>query len=336
MEDPLNRVLVLGATGHVGQAVVRHALDRGRKVTALTRRLDPEALRGLDIKVVQVDPELSSLSEIAAGHDVLVDAAGPYPLAPSLPSSMLWRTQVDGAVRRMKHVIDAARRNKLVLAYVSSCTTLPRDGSDLQAAAAVWRRTVSPYFEAKAAMEHAVVAAAGEGLRAVIVNPASFLGPWEFRPLDVSFVGLVLQRKFPMVLNQLTCVIDVRDVADAIDRALSQEMYGQPIPLSGHNIGFSELVMRTAQLAGLPTVPPIPLEPSFAAASAFWMQMGCMAFGVAPPTALNFIPLILDVVPFSHSAEQAALGVEIHPLDRTLCDSIDFLRARHSGDFCLG
>jgi dihydroflavonol-4-reductase len=328
MAPPPKRVLVLGATGHVGQAVVHHALERGRKVTALTRRDHPESLRDLDVDIVQIDSELSSLPDLAAGHDLLVDAAGPYPLAPGMPHGALWRDQVDSAVRRMKHVIDVARRNRMRLAYVSSCTTLPRNESGMQAAAAVWRRSVSPYFEAKAAMEHAVMAAAREGLPAVIVNPASFLGPWEYRSLDVSFVGLVLQRKFPMVLNQPTCVIDVRDVADAIDRALTHEMYGQPIPLSGHNIGLPDLVMRTAHLAGLPMLPPIPLDPAFVSASTYWMQMGWMGLGLEPPPALNFIPLIADVFPMEHSPEQIALGVQIRPLDTTICDSLSFCRTR--------
>src|SRR5262249_53360805 len=157
----------------------------------------------------------------------------------------------------------------------------------MQAAAAVWRRSFSPYFEAKAAMENAVMAAARAGLPAVIVNPATFFGPWDFCPLDVSFVGMVLQRRFAVVLNQATCIIDVRDVAEAIDRALSCEMYGRPIPLAGHNIGFPDLVMRTAHLAGLPMAPPIPVDSNLVSASAYWMQFGCMAFGLTPPAVLS-------------------------------------------------
>jgi len=56
------RVLVLGATGHIGQAVVRHALKQGREVTALTRQIDPEPLRGLGVNVVRIDSELRMLA----------------------------------------------------------------------------------------------------------------------------------------------------------------------------------------------------------------------------------------------------------------------------------
>jgi dihydroflavonol-4-reductase len=324
------RVLVLGATGHIGQAVVRHALERGREVTALTRRPDPEALRGLKVNIALVDSELRLLPELAAGHDLLVDAAAPYPLAPSHPGSHQWRSQVDAAVARMKAVIDAARRNGMRLAYVSSCTTLPRYEPPDRAAAAVWRRSITPYFEAKAAMEHAVAAAARKGLPAVIVNPAVFLGPWEFRDVEASFVRLVLEQRLPMVLNQPACVIDVRDVPDAIDRALSAELYGRPIPLSGYNISWPDLVLLTSQLGGLPPVPPLPLVPDLVSASAFWMNSACSGFGFALPMAMNFIPLIADSFPMQLSPEQIALGVEIRPLEDTLRDAIAFHRTREA------
>lgn len=324
------RVLVLGATGHIGQAVIRHALEHGRQVTALTRRANPESLSGLNINVVRVDEGLQSLPEVAAGHDLMVDAAAPYPLAPSVPGSMHWRWQVDEAVRRMNLVIDAARRNRMRLAYVSSCTTLPRCESEAKAAGAVWRRSVSPYFEAKAAMEHAVMRAAREGLPAVVVNPATFLGPWEFRPVEGSFVRLVLERRFPMVLDEVTCVIDVREVAEAIDQALSRGLYGCPIPLAGHNIAWPDLVLRTAQVAGMPWEPVLPLPADAVAAWTFWMQTACARLGFMPPTALNFVPLIADTLPMQRSPEQAALGVTIRPLEESLRDSIAFHRARQS------
>ena len=328
MLKPPTRILILGATGHIGQAVTRHALKKGLQVTALSRRDRPEGLLDLNINLVRIDSSLRSLSDVAAGHDLLVDAAAPYPLSSGVPGSQSWRSQVDSAVERMELVIDAARRNNMRLAYISSCTTLPRQESPQRAAAAIWRRSVSPYFEAKAAMEHAVLAAARDGLPAVILNPAAFLGPWEYREVEGSFVRLVLEGRLQLVLDQIMCVIDVRDVAEAIDRAFACEMYGRPIPLSGHNIGLPALVMRTAKLAGMNSIPPFPLHPDMVSASAYWMQTMLKSIGSTAASALNFIPLIADVLPMQPSPELLELGVTIHPLDQTLRDSIAFHRQR--------
>lgn len=324
MEKPTTRALVLGATGHIGQAVVRGAIEWGWQVTALTRRVDPEPLRGLPVAIRRVDSELRSLAQLAAGHDVLVDAAAPYPFTPGNPASSRWQIDVDSSVRRMEIVIDVARRNRMRLVYISSCTTLPRCGPPLEAAGAVWRRSISPYFEAKAAMEHVVVAAARTGLPAVVVNPAAFFGPWEFRPLDASFVGLVLTGRLPFVLNQVSCLIDVRDVAEGIRLALEQEMCGYPIPLSGHNIAIADLAVETARLAGLPTMRPMPLDSGMVCALAWWTQVGFMAAGMEPPPGLRVIPLIADVLPMERSPEQLRLGLKIRPLQTTLRDAIAF------------
>jgi dihydroflavonol-4-reductase len=324
----VQRMLVLGATGHIGQAVVRRALERGHQVTAVTRRAHPEPLRGLGVSVVRTDDNLRLLAGLAAGHDVLIDAAAPYPLAPDIPGGETWRRAVDGALIRMERVIEAARTQNMVLVYVSSCTTLPRIESPSEAAAAVWRRSISPYFEAKAAMERAVLGAAREGLRAVIVNPAACLGPWEYRETERSFVRSVLEQRLPGVLNRTMCVIDVRDVADAIERAVSREMFGRVIPLSGHNIPLPELANLTARIAGMTAAPPIPLDHAGVAASAYWVHLAFTAVGLAPPSGLKFIPLIADSIAIPRSAEQAQLGVTIRPLETTLRDAIAFHRQR--------
>ena len=326
MTERRQRILVLGATGHIGQAIVRRALACGREVTAVTRRQNPEALRGLAVKLVKWDGDVRDLADLVACHDVLVDAAAPYRLVPVLPGSAEWEAQIASAVRRTEKVLEATRKHNVAMVHVSSCTTVSRPMSSQQQAAAVWRRSVSPYFEAKAAMERTVIAAARRGLRAVVVNPGAFLGPWEYRSVEASFVRSVLDQRFPMVLDQVMCVIDVRDVAEAVDRALKCEFYGRPIPLSGHNISLQQLVALTAQLAGMRQARPLLLPSEPVLAGVYWMQRGMMAWGMKPPEPLGFIPLIADVIAMPRSPEQRELGVTIRPLETTLREAIAFHR----------
>jgi dihydroflavonol-4-reductase len=331
MSNQPKRILVLGATGHIGQAIVRRALDCGHEVTATTRQENPEPLQKLKVNLVRIDESLRCLSDVAKGHDLLVDAAAPYRLVPDTLGAPGWQSQVDSAVARTEHIINVALHNGMRLVHVSSCTTVARSMSPSQSAAAVWRRSISPYFEAKAAMERVVIAAARKGLKTVIVNPGAFLGPWEYRRVEASFVRSVLEQRFPMVLDQAMCVIDVRDVAEGIDLALSQDLYGHPIPLSGHNLTLRDLAMRTAQLAGLMAAAPFLLHPDAVAAAVYWIQRVSMAFGITPPENLGFIPLIEDVLPMPPSPEQISLGVKIRPLESTLRDSIQFHRNRSFG-----
>lgn len=322
---------MLGATGHLGQAVVRRALARGHEVTAATRRAAPEALSDLKVTIARVDGEFSGLNELGAGHDSIVDAAAPYPLEPCVAGSGAWRMAIDGAVRRTERVVDAARRNRLRLVYISSFTTLPRREPPLAAMETAWRRSLYPYFEAKAAMERAVMAAAREGLPAAIVNPAACLGPWEFRAEGSSFVRLVLARRLPAVMDQTICAIDVRDVADAIERALEQEFFGRPIALAGHNIGMVELARQILIADGAGGQGPAAIDARLASLTAFWTAAAYAAFNRSAPDMWRAVPLVADGFPMLPSPEQVAMGLEIRPLADTLRDAVAFCRSRGHG-----
>jgi len=320
------RIFVLGATGHLGQAVVRHALAQGHTVTAASRQPHPVALRGLEVKTVLIDGRLSALTELSAGHDVLVDAAAPYPLEPCMRDSVPWRQAVSSAVQRTERVLAAARRNRLRLAFISSCTTLPRRESPLRAMESTWRRSAYPYFEVKSAMEQAVMRAAAQGVPAVIVNPAACLGPWEFRAEESSFVGLVLARRLPLVMDHTLSVIDVRDVAEAIGRALEREFFGRPIPLAGHDVNMVELARQILMLDGAGAAAPAALDSRLASLAAFWTSASLAAFNRTPPDALRATPLAADGFPMDPSPEQVAMGLSLHSLQDTLREAIAFHR----------
>ncbi len=320
------RILVLGATGHIGQAVVRHALDHGRTVTAVTRQGDPAALRGLDVTIQRVDEAFRALSALAAGHDLIVDAAAPYPLVAGLRGSPPWRIAVGAALERTRRVIDAAQSSGARLVFVSSFTTLPRPDSPLGAMETNWRRSAYPYFEAKAAMEQAVLEAASRGVPALIVNPAACLGPWEFRADSSSLVRLVLQQRLPVVMDQDLSILEVRDLAEAIDRALAREWFGRPIAIAGHNLNLVELVRQIRMLGGVNGPPPMPIDPRVAAATAWWTSATFAAFGQPPADVWRAVPLIADAFPMQPSAEQVAMELELRPLSATLSDAIAFHR----------
>lgn len=320
------RLLVVGATGHLGQAVVRHALAQGRAVTAVSRQRDPVALRGLDVTIARADRNLGELAQLAAGHDLLIDAAAPYPLDPCVQGSPAWRNAIDTCLDHTRQVIGAARKNRLPLVFISSFTTLPRPESPLAAMEAAWRRATYPYFEAKAAMERTVLAAAREGLPAIVVNPAACLGPWEFRPEGSSFVRLVMARRLPFVMDQVLSVIDVRDVAEAIDRAFAHGIFGRRIALAGHNLSLADLARQIAALDGGCAPAPMAMDPRMASFAGFWTSAAFSAFNQSAPDVWRAVPLVADGFPMQPSPEQAALGLRLRPLLDTIRDAIAFHR----------
>ena len=77
------RILVVGATGAIGSAVVKAGLGRGHEVTAFVR--SPEklgALRGQDQVIVGDLADADAVAAAVVGHDAVISALGSSP--PSL------------------------------------------------------------------------------------------------------------------------------------------------------------------------------------------------------------------------------------------------------------
>jgi putative NADH-flavin reductase len=71
-EQPLD-IVIYGATGEVGSHVVREALDRGHRVTAVSRRPEQIQMQHDNLSVVEGDLlDKASVSEIVTGKDVVV------------------------------------------------------------------------------------------------------------------------------------------------------------------------------------------------------------------------------------------------------------------------
>ena len=79
------KLLVLGATGGTGLAIVLQAIERGHEVTAFVR--NPERLKTFRERVAIIRGDLLDAAELARaieGHDAVLSAFGPrYPVAKS-------------------------------------------------------------------------------------------------------------------------------------------------------------------------------------------------------------------------------------------------------------
>ena len=70
------RIVLLGATGFVGSALLVEALHRGHKVTAIVRHAEKPKRDGLTATAGDVY-DTDSLASLIAGHDALISAFNP-------------------------------------------------------------------------------------------------------------------------------------------------------------------------------------------------------------------------------------------------------------------
>ena len=208
-------MLVTGATGFVGSAVVRRLVASGVAVRALVRPgSDQRNLEGLPVTVVTGDlTDLASLQRALAGCQGLFHVAADYRLWVRNPAAM-YQTNVEGT----RALLQAAARAGLErIVYTSSVATLGlrADGqpSDEDTEASL-TDMIGHYKRSKYLAEEVVRELARDGVPVVIVNPSTPAGPGDVKPTPTGrMIVDALAGRMPAYVDTGLNMVHVDDVA---------------------------------------------------------------------------------------------------------------------------
>jgi dihydroflavonol-4-reductase len=290
-------LLVTGATGFLGSAVVQHLADAGLPVRATVR--NPERASILPAVVERVRADLAdedSLVEAMQGCD------GVFHLAASLgplPEDTR-RSNVDGTAR----VLAAAERTGVRrFVYTSSSAAIVTADGLVSEQAENRTAMTDPYSTTKAEAEGLVLAAAGRGLDACMVNPVMIYGPSPYGPSSYNSLFLAAAN------GEVTDIVDApvgwvlaEDVARAHLLAYEKGEAGRRYVLCGEVAGFGRVLHRFAELTGSPhrvkTLPPGTTlgddAPLFARRSEVYGKLGAIRIEDSQARALGFTPCGLE------------------------------------------
>jgi dihydroflavonol-4-reductase len=321
------KAVVIGAAGHVGNAIVRALLDRNWEVTACGRRKTPPAnLAGLPVRYLAGDTRApGQFDNWIAGHDLVVDAAAPYPLDIFSIANLGGPEPLADADMRTRRLLDSVVAHDATLAYIGSFVTLARPHTTGQQLQSELVRLAHPYFEVKELIESQIVRAAKHGLRAVLVNPTYCLGPWDLHDRRLCTIPLLLSGAVPSSISQMLDVIDVRDVASAVIAALEAERFGVPILVSGHTISTDELYLTICRIGGAPP-PRITSSASLALIGSYCVEVALGLIGRKTPLLSGGMMMATAFDYLETNSELKQLGVTLTPLDATITDSIEWYR----------
>jgi nucleoside-diphosphate-sugar epimerase len=321
------KAIVIGGSGHLGNAIVRAFLNKNYRITACgRRRIRPVNLSGLPIRYLSGDTETSGqFDKWVAGHDLVVDAAAPYPLNAFSPVSEFGEDPIAYAERRTRLLLDAVCRHKARLVYVGSFVTLARPRTNAERFKHQLMRLAHPYFEVKELIESLMLDASRRGLPVVLANPTYCLGPWDLHARDLCTIPLLLRGEIPSSISQVLNVIDVRDVAAAISAALDKESYGKPIQMSGHDISTEELYSMVCKAGGVPA-PGISTATALALTGAYAMELMLRTFGEETRLPAGGIMMATMFDYLASGNQLSELGVTPRPLSDTIVDAIKWYR----------
>jgi dihydroflavonol-4-reductase len=325
----LVRVLVLGAAGQLGSNLVRALLANGDQIRGFVRPTsNRRTLKGLDIELVEGDLNFAdSLNRACEGIQVVYHAASYYPFQTVSVEAARAR-----ALAETRHVLTACRRSTIDrLIFTSTLTTIGFPPQPGQLAnedcpfTSLYPR--NPYLAAKAAMEHAVLEAARDGLPAVVVNPTACFGPYDSKPTSGTQILMIARRQMPAYIDGSINAIDVRDVAVAMIRAAERGRIGERYIIGNWNTTQKELNGLIARVAGVtPPLLPVPFPLARVGAKVGDWVFRTLLRRPAPVPGF-FVEVLRHMQHYDCSKATRELDYPRRPVEQAIRDAVDWFKA---------
>ncbi len=242
------KVLLTGATGLLGNNLLRALLHDGHEVKVLVRHSsDRRPTDGLEVEKAYAELADSSQIGLAVeGVDLLIHAAAMIQLGWSRLEQSL-KVNADAT----KVLAEAARRRSIRMIHVSSVDCLaagtrdhPSDENCLNPA-----KSQCSYVVSKRKAEQVFLEQVGLGLDGVMVNPGFMIGPYDWKPSSGAMMTELAKQPLLFFAPGGGCsIVDVRDVAEGIISAVQHGRSGERYILGGHNMDYLELWTMMAKV----------------------------------------------------------------------------------------
>jgi dihydroflavonol-4-reductase len=320
-------VLVTGASGFIGSAIVRHLVAEGFAVGALVRpgsRRDHLTMLGVDIFDGSIN-DAAAVRAALASRRYVIHVAADYRLW-ARDRGEIFTANVDGT----RVVMEAARKSGIErIVYTSSVATVEprRDGTPADESAFMSERSASGAYQRSKIMAEALVREMTvQGLPAVIVNPATTIGPHDVRPTPTGRIIIAAATgRIPAFVDTGLNLVHVDDVARGHVAALRRGRIGERYILGGDNVRFARMLADIAALAGR-RAPRLRI-PWYAALPVAWAaEAASRITGREPLATLEGVRHARDRMFFNTAKAEQELGIRARPYAEALADALTWFR----------
>jgi dihydroflavonol-4-reductase len=323
------KVLITGASGFVGAAVVRQVLACGHQVRALVRpQSNRSNLAGLAVDLVFGDlREPASLHEAVQGCKALFHVAADYRLWVPEPGGM-YKTNVEGTRNLL---LAAAKAGVERIVYTSSVATmgcLP-DGKPADEKTPVTLAEMIGHYKRSKFLAEAEVCrlVRDSALPVVTVNPSTPVGPRDLKPTPTG--RMILQAaagRMPAYVDTGLNLVHVDDVARGHMLAFERGRIGERYILGGRNMTLKEILHELAGLTGRPA-PRVCLPHNLILPVAYMVEaFARLSRGGEPFITVDGVRLAKKRMFFSDEKARKELGYNPGSVNQALRDAVDWFR----------
>jgi dihydroflavonol-4-reductase len=320
--------LVTGGAGFIGSHLVHQLLDKGESVRVLEHPNAPVAHLPVGcIELMRGDIRDRSAVEAAVRGCGEVYHLAAYPHLWAARRGVFQQVNYLGTVNVLDAALSAGVRRVLHTSTESILTRVRQDGPIAEDQRVALRDVVGPYCRSKLLAEQHAFRAARAGAPVVIVNPTLPVGPGDFGQSPPTRMILDFCRgKRREYLDATLNLIDVRDVAAAMVRAMEAGRPGRRYLLGNENLSVREVFARLAALTGLPE-PHRRVPYGVALAAAYASEFLANVFTAqAPAATVTGVKLTRRVMHFDARRSLADLGVRPCPVAQALADAVAWYR----------
>lgn len=325
------KCVVTGASGHIGNVLVRDLISKNYEVKAFVlKNENVDYLKELNVEICYGDVrDLESLKEAFRGADVVFHLAGIIDIG-TVNKKFIYSVNVGGT----KNVLQACREEKVKkLVYTSSVHAIPEKPKDeiiTETKDFSEDKVKGIYAKTKAEATKYLLENVSKDLdnnpEIIIVHPSGVIGPYEYIPSNLGQLVIdCANKKIGAYLDGGYNFVDVRDVANGVVLAAEKGKNGECYILAGHKVSVKELMKKIEAVTKV-KIPTFKIARWFAYATGFLSEIYYKIVKQKPLFTSYAVYTLGTNCNFSNEKAEKELGYTIRPIDETIKDTVDWFK----------
>jgi dihydroflavonol-4-reductase len=321
-------ILVTGGAGFIGSHLVRLLVEQGESVRVFDRpsaRIAHLPLDRIEFLAGDIREEDAVRSTVRGCHEVYHLAANPHLWAQR--RGQFHQVNFRGTVNVLDAALGAGVRRVLHTSTESILTRARQIGPIAEEQHVTLADAIGPYCRSKLRAENYALSLARRGAPVVVVNPTIPVGPGDYGQtpptrMILDFCRGIRREYLDAELN----LIDVRDVAKGMVRAMERGRPGRRYLLGHENLSIRTVFSLLAKLTGLPE--PTRRVPYAVALTAAYINefLADVVTHEMPTATVTGVKLTRRTMHFDARRSLGELGLHPRPVTQSLADAVAWFR----------
>lgn len=242
----IKTILVTGASGHVGAAIIRELSKLDVKIRVLVHNHTYD-LAKQNVEIFYGDLlDRESLKKALTGVDAVINSAAIISIMGD-PNGLVQKTNILGVKNIAELALESGVKRFVQVSSIHAFETHLK-GHVIDENTPRVDSSANIYDQSKNRGEIELRKVMAKGLEAIIIHPTSVIGPNDFMPSRMGNVFLdLINKKMPALIEGGFDFVDSRDVAQVAVLALTKGRIGENYIVSGRYFTVRDL----AEIAGV-------------------------------------------------------------------------------------